>query len=69
MICGGCAGTVRYMLEDVPGVVHAHVNVGTATVTYDPLHATDAMLQNAVLRAGFVPRRLFRTGHPMHEIA
>lgn len=69
MVCGGCTGIVRYMLEEVPGVLHARVDVGAATVTYDPALTTDSMLQNAVLRAGFVPQRLFGTRSRRNENA
>lgn len=55
MTCGGCAGTVRYALAKVAGVVHAHVEVGAATIMYDPAHTNDEALRGVITQAGFEP--------------
>ena len=55
MICGGCAGTVRYALANVPGVLHAHVRVGMATVLYDEAHTNDHALRGIITQAGYLP--------------
>jgi copper chaperone CopZ len=55
MTCGGCAGTVHYALARTPGVVHAHVEVGAATVLYDPAHTNDQAIRGVIAQAGYLP--------------
>lgn len=53
MSCGGCVNSVRNALSKIPGVEDAQVQVGTATVTYDPARTTPEALRSAVTRAGY----------------
>ena len=55
MVCGGCAGTVRYALAQLRGVVHTHVKIGTAMVMYDPGRTNNGALCRAIALAGYEP--------------
>ena len=54
MTCGNCVAHVERALSSVPGVVKAHVNLGTqeATVTLAPGAADVADLTQAVVGTG-----------------
>jgi len=53
--CGGCVSSVRRVLVKLPGVAHAQVQVGAASVRYDPALTNDAALLGAITLAGFAP--------------
>ncbi|MBI1809666.1 MAG: heavy-metal-associated domain-containing protein [Gemmatimonadetes bacterium] len=53
MTCGGCVSGVRAALVRSPGVMHADVKIGSATVTYDPAVTNPDALSGAVAAAGF----------------
>ncbi len=54
MSCGHCVRAVRSALEEAPGVVEVErVEVGTATVAYDPARTAPAELEEAVRDAGY----------------
>lgn len=55
MSCMGCVGSVKRLLEQVPGVSAAAVDLAgaTATVTYDPARVEPAALRQAVVDGGY----------------
>lgn len=55
MSCQGCANAVNNVLNDVPGVVSATVDLGkqSAEVAYDESTTTFESLQSAVDEAGY----------------
>lgn len=54
MSCGHCVRAVRVALEEAPGVVAVErVEVGTATVTFDPGTTASERLEEAVRDAGY----------------
>ena len=53
MSCGGCVSNVRNALSRIPGVEDARVQVGLATVTYDPARTNPEALRDAVTHAGY----------------
>ena len=55
MTCATCAGTVEEKISHLRGVSKAAVNLATekATVEYDPSHATEKDLVQAVQDAGY----------------
>lgn len=55
MSCMGCVGSVKRLLEQVPGVASAEVDLAgaTATVTYDPERVQPAALRQAVIDGGY----------------
>lgn len=55
MSCMGCVGSVKRLLEQVPGVSAAEVDLAgaTATVTYDPGRVEPAALRQAVVDGGY----------------
>jgi copper chaperone CopZ len=55
MSCGGCVNSVRAALSAIPGVADAQVNVGTATVSYDPARTGPGALREAIVQAGYSP--------------
>lgn len=55
MSCDGCIKAVRNSLQAVPGVQVDNVSVGSATVSYDELQTTPAVLAQAVRKAGYQP--------------
>jgi copper chaperone len=56
MSCGGCVNSVRNALTRVPGVEVRQVEVGTATVAYDPSLTGPESLRSAIVKAGFEPQ-------------
>ena len=56
MSCGGCVREVRRALGQLAGVRVERVEIGQATVTFDPTLASRAEISDAVRGAGFVPR-------------
>ncbi len=57
MSCGHCVGTVRKALEELTGVDVEQVDVGSASVAYDPLTTTPDDLDRAIHDAGFEVRK------------
>ena len=53
MSCGHCVGAVSKALRAVPGVEVENVDVGTATVRFDPAAVTRAQLSAAVAAEGY----------------
>lgn len=66
MACGGCAGTVRAVLHDMPGVRDAAVDrvAGTTRARIDPAATDVQALSEALTNKGFPasPRRPHRRG-------
>ena len=53
MSCAHCVKAVRDALGELPGVQVQRVDVGTATVQYDPAMARPEQLADAVRDAGY----------------
>ena len=55
MTCQGCVRSVKNVLERVPGVSSAEVDLvrGEARVVFDPVRATHAALRAAIEDAGY----------------
>ena len=53
MSCGHCVRAVRDALGEVPGVQVERVDVGTATVQFDPAVARPEQIAEAVRDAGY----------------
>ncbi len=53
MSCGHCVMHVTKALKAVPGVEVGDVQVGSATVAYDPGKVPFAALADAIRKAGF----------------
>jgi copper chaperone len=60
MSCGGCVDGVRNALTRLPGVQVRHVEVGSATVEYDPNVTGPESLRRAITNAGFEPQEVGR---------
>ena len=56
MSCGGCVNSVRNALARVPGVQVQQVEVGSATVEYDPGVTGPESVRHAIINAGFEPQ-------------
>jgi len=55
MSCAHCVRAVRDALADVPGATVERVDIGGATVAYDPSRTSPAALADAVRDAGYEP--------------
>jgi copper chaperone len=55
MSCGGCVNNVRNALTRIPGVQVEQVEVGSATVAYDPAVTSPEALRAAIALAGYKP--------------
>ncbi len=53
MSCGHCVGAVKKALSSVPGVKVDDVQIGRATVEYDPTKVNDNAIREAVDDAGY----------------
>ena len=53
MSCSGCVNSVRSALARLPGVEVGQVEVGTATVVYDPDLSIPESIRSAIVKAGF----------------
>jgi copper chaperone len=53
MSCGHCVNAVREGLEGLDGVDVQHVEIGSASVTYDPARSTPALIESAIEEAGY----------------
>jgi copper chaperone len=56
MSCDGCVNSVRNALTRLPGVQVRQVDVGSATVTYDPGVTSPESVRRAIVSAGFEPQ-------------
>lgn len=56
MSCGGCVNSVRRALSRVPGVEVRQVEVGAATLAYDPSLSNPDTIRSAIIKAGFEPQ-------------
>ncbi len=55
MSCAHCVRAVRDALAEVPGATVERVEVGGATVAFDPARTSPAQLADAVRDAGYEP--------------
>ena len=55
MSCAGCVSSVRHALARLPGVEVREVEVGRATLAYDPGLSTPDTIESAIVKAGFEP--------------
>jgi copper chaperone len=55
MSCTHCVRAVHTALADLPGTHIERVDVGSATVRYDPAQTTPAAIAEAVRDAGYDP--------------
>ena len=53
MSCGHCVKAVRDALAELPGVQVERVDIGTATVAFDPAQTPRAQVVEAVRDAGY----------------
>jgi copper chaperone CopZ len=53
MSCGHCVSAVRGALERVPGVEVRQVEIGTATVAFDPTKTSTSEIVEAVNDEGY----------------
>lgn len=53
MSCGHCVASVRKALETVEGARVDHVEVGTATASYDPAVTSIDALESVIRDAGY----------------
>jgi copper chaperone CopZ len=55
MSCAGCVTSVRNALARLPGVQVSQVEVGRATIDYDPGLSSPESIESAIVKAGFEP--------------
>lgn len=53
MSCSGCVASVKRVLDRVPGVETLDVQIGRATVRFDPDRASGEEVRDALTRAGY----------------
>ena len=53
MSCSGCVNSVRKALARIPGVEVDQVEIGMATVAYDPAVTDPARVRAAIEQAGY----------------
>lgn len=53
MSCGHCVGAVKKALASLPGVQVDDVQIGRATIDYDPAKVQDTQIREAVDDAGY----------------
>ncbi|HKT09140.1 MAG TPA: heavy-metal-associated domain-containing protein [Gemmatimonadaceae bacterium] len=56
MSCGHCVAAVGRALSAVPGVNVEAIDVGSATIAYDPLAVSLDRIRAAVRAEGYAPR-------------
>lgn len=56
MTCGHCVSQVSKALTGIEGVKVEQVQIGAATVAYDPSTTTDARIRQAVEEQGYTVR-------------
>jgi copper chaperone len=57
MSCEHCVRAVKDALQQVPGTAVEEVEIGRATVAYDPARATPEQLMDAVADEGYAAHR------------
>ena len=57
MSCGGCVRRVSSALNALPGVEVESVEVGLARVRLDPAVSTDALVVEAIRKAGYAAKK------------
>jgi copper chaperone len=55
MSCAGCVNSVRNALERLPGVRVRQVEIGRATLEFNPMVSTPESIQSTIIKAGFEP--------------
>jgi copper chaperone len=60
MSCGNCVSHVRKALEGLDGVQVEQVNIGSATVAYDPRVASEAAIARVIEDEGYPVRSAAR---------
>lgn len=55
MSCAGCVSSIRNALARLPGVEVKELEVGRATLAYDPGLSTPDTIKSAIVKAGFEP--------------
>ena len=60
MSCGHCVNHVKKALEGLDGVQVEQVNIGSATVAYDPSAASEAAIAQAIADEGYAVRSTTR---------
>lgn len=53
MSCGHCVNAVKSALQELDGVDVKKVEIGAATVDYDPARSSPAAIENAIEDAGY----------------
>lgn len=53
MSCGHCVSAVRGALQELDGVDVKKVEIGSATVEYDPARSSREAIENAIEEAGY----------------
>jgi copper ion binding protein len=53
MSCGHCVSAVKTALQELDGVDVKKVDIGSATVDYDPSRSSPAAIENAIEEAGY----------------
>ena len=53
MSCGHCVSAVKGALEELDGVDVKKVDIGSATVEYDPSRSSPAAIEGAIEEAGY----------------
>jgi copper chaperone len=57
MSCEHCVRAVKDALQQLPGVAVEEVEIGSATVAYDPARTTPELLMDAVADEGYAAHR------------
>jgi copper ion binding protein len=57
MSCQHCVMRVKKAVDELPGVSHAEVGVGTAEITYDESKIKQKDVEQAVEKAGYKIRK------------
>lgn len=53
MSCGHCVARVDKALKSIPGVTVETVNIGTASVSFDPAKTSATAIAESVVEAGY----------------
>ena len=56
MHCGGCVNRVTMALSKTPGVTIERVDVGSASIAYDPAQTSQQAIIEAIKGLGFTAR-------------
>lgn len=58
MSCSGCVASVKRVLDRMPNVETVDVQIGRATVRFDPDRASGDAIRDALTRAGYTATRV-----------